>query len=106
MCNSQSIGYALCGARTSIIDDPTASHWISLVYNLIGEPEFKMWTYSPSEFSNIAIERTDNSITIIGDTNELYRTTIAVTSNNFVTKKVVNNDSYTFNDEYSNNLQK
>lgn len=106
LCNSQSIGYALCGARTSIIDDPTASHWISLVYNLIGEPEFKMWTYSPSEFSNIAIERTDNSITIIGDTNELYRTTIAVTSNNFVTKKVVNNDSYTFNDEYSNNLQK
>lgn len=41
-------------------------NYIKFVHNLLGEPEFEIWTSIPQEYSNVTVSRTDNSITISG----------------------------------------
>lgn len=48
------------------------SHWLTLTHNLIGCPEFEMWTDIPSRFLNTSISRSSNSLTVntgVNDTN-------------------------------------
>jgi len=40
--------------------------YISATHNLLGEPEFEIWTDVPANLTDISIARTDNSITISG----------------------------------------
>lgn len=39
---------------------------ICKVHNLLGDPEFEIWTDIPQEYQNISIIRTDNSVTLSG----------------------------------------
>ena len=38
----------------------------NLVHNLLGDPEFEVWTDIPQQYHNIEIERTNSSVTITG----------------------------------------
>ena len=40
------------------------SHWLALTHNLIGCPEFEMWTNIPSLFTNVAVTRSLNRLTV------------------------------------------
>lgn len=40
--------------------------YFELVHNLVGEPEFQMWTDIPTYYENISVSRTNNSITVSG----------------------------------------
>ena len=39
-------------------------HWLALTHNLIGCPEFEMWTDIPSLFTNVAVTRSLNRLTV------------------------------------------
>lgn len=56
------IGATLAKAKTKFSGK---TYWdIQLSYNLLGCPEFQMWTDKPKEFINIGIENQNNSIAI------------------------------------------
>ena len=40
--------------------------YYALVHNLLGDPEFQMWTNIPTYYQNLSISRTNNSITVSG----------------------------------------
>lgn len=42
------------------------NHYIPLAHNLLGDPEFEIWTDIPQLYSEIIVTRTDNSISING----------------------------------------
>ena len=44
----------------------SGSSYFSLIHNLIGDPEFEVWTDIPQRYSNIVINRTNNCIMISG----------------------------------------
>lgn len=39
-------------------------HWLALTHNLIGCPEFEMWTNIPSQFKNTSVAKASNSLTV------------------------------------------
>ena len=39
-------------------------HWLALTHNLIGCPEFEMWTNTPSRFLNASVTKSSNSLTV------------------------------------------
>lgn len=39
-------------------------HWLALTHNLIGCPEFEMWTNIPSQFENTSVTKASNSLTV------------------------------------------
>ena len=39
---------------------------MSLVQNLLGDPEFEIWTDVPQQLANISVTRSDNSISVTG----------------------------------------
>ena len=39
-------------------------HWLALTHNLIGCPEFEMWTNIPSQFENTSVAKASNSLTV------------------------------------------
>lgn len=48
-------------------------HWVTLSHNLIGEPEFEMWTDIPTKFSNVNVSRTNNTVSVsCADTDSCY----------------------------------
>ena len=55
------IGIAYCLAKVKSISYQYAS-----IHNLLGDPEFEVWTDIPQLYSNIGITRTNNSISING----------------------------------------
>lgn len=42
----------------------TDFHWLALTHNLIGCPEFEMWTNIPSQFENTSVAKASNSLTV------------------------------------------
>ena len=38
--------------------------YVNMIHNLIGDPEFDIWTSVPQQYENMIVTRTDNSITI------------------------------------------
>lgn len=69
----------------------TREPYLSLTHNLIGDPEFEIWTDIPQQFTNISVTRTDNSVTISGITED--STTVAIYSNNGSVRSVLANTS-------------
>ena len=83
--------YALYSA-----DSVSAKH-VPVTQNLLGDPEFEIWTDEPMLFTNIEVTRTDNSISISGiDANS---TIISFYGNQYETqgiKRIVNSFPQTF----------
>lgn len=48
----------------------TSTPWLQLTHNLLGDPEFEMWTDIPTTFSGISVERMNNSINAYGFSND------------------------------------
>ena len=46
-----------------VVDD---RHYFSCVHNLLGDPEFEMWTDIPQQYSNVSITRNNSDISISG----------------------------------------
>ncbi len=65
--------------------------YTSMTHNLLGDPEFEIWTDIPQQFTNISVTRTDNSVTISGITED--STTVAIYSNNGSVRSVLANTS-------------
>jgi len=42
------------------------NEYICAVHNLLGDPEFNIWTDEPQQYQGITVTRTDNSITVSG----------------------------------------
>lgn len=64
-------------------------------HNLMGEPEFEVWTDIPSLYSNISVSRSNNSITVSGISTD--STIVAICDNNGETmRKYSVNGSATF----------
>jgi len=64
-------------------------------HNLIGDPEFEVWTDLPSMITGIAVERTDNSITVSGI--DVDSVIVACYSNTgIVEKRLATSDTITF----------
>ena len=55
------IGIAYCLAKVKGF-----SYYVSSIHNLLGDPEFEVWTDIPQIYSNISITRTNNSVYISG----------------------------------------
>lgn len=70
------IGIAEAISKSALSDN----HHIKLAHNLIGEPEFEMWTDIPTDFTNISVQRTDNNIVVSGS--ELTNCYVGVSSDN------------------------
>lgn len=56
------------GDHSIIIDNDTIidKSYLNCVHNLLGDPEFEIWTDSIYEFSNIQVTRSDDRITVSG----------------------------------------
>lgn len=80
--------------RTNIYKKVTGH--IKMTHNLLGDPEFEIWTDIPTDFSNISISRKNDSITISGiNDNSTY---VALCSNDgMVSRKMSNSDSVILN---------
>lgn len=77
----KSIGIAEAESKTFFYNNNSEiKHWVSLTHNLIGEPEFEMWTDIPTDFTNISVQRTDNNIVVSGS--ELTNCYVGVSSDN------------------------
>lgn len=63
------------------------NHYFSCVHNLLGDPEFEMWTDIPQQYSNISINRNNNSISISGISAD--STIVAIHSNNGVSYRLI-----------------
>lgn len=59
-------GYTHIGEAEALSKANYNKVYYALVHNLIGEPEFKMWTDMPTYYQNISVSRTNNSITVSG----------------------------------------
>ena len=71
------------------------SHWLTLTHNLIGCPEFEMWTDIPSQFVNASINKSGNNLTVnsmIDDTNIALK---GLFSSDNVTLKTGSNCTFT-----------
>ena len=69
--------------------DFNKNDYICEIHNLLGDPEFEIWTDIPQQFTNISITRTDNSITVSGIT--VDSTTVAIYSNDGSIRSVLAN---------------
>ena len=71
-------------------------NYFSCVHNLLGDPEFEVWTDTPQEFTNIQVTRSDNQISVSGiNTNSAI---VACYSNNGELRKTTtSSDSIVFN---------
>lgn len=56
-------------------------NWFTLTHNLMGDPEFSIWTHAPEEIGDIVLSYTDNSIIISGVVETLDKTTIGYSNN-------------------------
>jgi hypothetical protein len=83
-------------ADSKFISNNVERH-IRLAHNLLGDPEFEMWSYTPSKYNGIIVTRTDNSITVSGF-GRTSNKTVAYCSNGEVQGKVETRaSSVTFN---------
>lgn len=65
--NKLSSGYFKLGEAEAFSKmDYKMNPYICKVHNLLGDPEFEMWTDEPNRFDNIEISRIDSTITITG----------------------------------------
>jgi hypothetical protein len=76
--------------------DTVARRLVPVVQNLLGDPEFEIWTDTPEEYSNITVTRLNNSISISGISGA-DSTIVAYTDNNGNAQTRVTSSETTFN---------
>lgn len=62
-------------AISKVYYDGIYSHWVKIVHNLLGCPEFEMWTGIPIKYTDLGMIQTSNSVIISGK--DLPNSTIA-----------------------------
>lgn len=71
---------------------------VNTTHNLLGEPEFEMWTDIPQNFVNINITRSDNSITVCGiGTDSTIVSLCGNQATELLMKMIISSSSVTFN---------
>lgn len=70
--------------------------YVTVVQNLLGDPEFEIWTDIPEEYSNITVTRSNNSISVSGISGA-DSTIVAYTDNNGNAQTRVTSSATTFN---------
>ena len=89
-------GYYKIGQAEALSKANYSLNQINTIHNLLGDPEFEMWTDIPQQYSGITITRTDNSISISGIGASL--STVAFYENGGrATKMTANSSSVTVN---------
>lgn len=68
-------------AISKVNADKAEYHWLNIVHNLLGCPEFEMWTGIPAEYINLITFQSPNYVAIRG--NELPNSTIAYRKKEF-----------------------
>ena len=72
------------------------TNYIAMIHNLLGDPEFELWTGIPQQYSNISITRNDNSIRISGINSD--STIVAIYNNGGqLSQTTVHNSNITLN---------
>lgn len=66
------------------------AYYIAMIHNLLGDPEFEIWTDTPQVYSNISITMSDNSISISGISSD--STIVAVYNNGGQMRKITVRD--------------
>ena len=84
-----SIGKAEALSKTTMNLDSTTEFHVSTEHNLLGDPEFEMWTTEPLRYSEINVSRVKNGFKIEGVSR---RDTIAYCDNNGNQGIIVGND--------------
>lgn len=88
-------GLAKADGRIWIVDT-VSKKYMPLTQNLLGDPEFEVWTDTPQEFTNIQVTRSDNQISVsVGNANS---TIVACYSNDGKWRKTTTSSSVVFND--------
>ena len=63
-------GYYKIGMAEALSKNFYPSHktelYILMIHNLLGDPEFELWTDEPNHYSNVTVTRTDTTITVTG----------------------------------------
>lgn len=59
-------GYYKIGQAEALSKANFSLNQVNTVHNLLGDPEFEMWTDIPQQYNNVSVTRTDNSINISG----------------------------------------
>lgn len=72
-------------------------YYIKQVHNLLGDPEFEIWTDIPQPYSGIIITRTDSTISISGIEEDAESTIVAYTDNHGYVSKRKASSSAMFN---------
>ena len=58
------VGMAEALSKMSYAETHVFAKHVKLCHNLLGDPEFEMWTDTPNHYSGIEVLRTDNSISV------------------------------------------
>lgn len=98
-CLSQ--GYYHIGKAEAVSKSLLIDNNVCRVHNLLGDPEFEVWTDVPSLFSNINIIRADSTIHISGITADSVLVSM-YSNDGTITKKIASSD-ITFNNVSPNN---
>ena len=81
--------------NSSLVSSENHPMYVNMVHNLMGDPEFNIWTAIPSTYNDISVMRTNNSITVSGVNTENAIVSVCCNSG-VVRRKPVVNGSATF----------
>ncbi len=59
-------GNTQCGIAEALSKSNDSDVYMDMIHNLLGEPEFDIWTDTPQSFSGISTSRSNNSICVSG----------------------------------------
>ena len=91
-------GYYKVGKAEAISKSLYYDKNLVAIHNLLGDPEFEIWTNTPQEFSNIQVTRSDNRISVSGFNTNSNSAIVACYSNNGKLRKTTtSSDSIVFN---------
>ena len=94
--NNQYNKIGVAEAISKCVNNSTLNKYLFLVHNLIGDPEFEIWTDTPREYSNITVTRSNNSISVSGISGA-DSTIVAYTDNDGYAQTRVTSSATTFN---------
>lgn len=90
-------------AKYDVVNHPNGNDYkyFSCVHNLLGDPEFEIWTDEPLLFSNINVERKNDTINISGISEEAIKVGYR-TNNNLYKTKIITSTTIKLDDASPN----
>lgn len=89
-------GYYKLGMAEALSKETYTLNQVNTVHNLLGDPEFEIWTDIPQQFSGITVTCCDSTIVISGINANSVIVSVCNVNNQIVTK-IVSEDSVTIN---------